>query len=298
MKKLDRYQGSLIGLAVGDALGATNEFTPTPQKMTDIVGGGMYNLKAGEGTDDTAMTVILAKSLISYNGFCADHVAATFLEWIDSKLEDDNLPCIGIGSTTINSLERVRAHGYPYAGDLTSIGNGSLMRLAPVSLMYHGDVFESIFFAMEQSRITHTSQECLDACKLLTVYIDHALEGISKNIILSRIPVFNEVPLVENIAKIEAGSFKRLTTDDLKNPSSFVATILEIALWAFHKFDTFEEGMIELANLSGDSDTNCAVYGQLAGAYYGFDAIPSRWVDKLVHKDTMMDLAGGLYNEL
>lgn len=151
-----------------------------------------------------------------------------------------------------------------------SAGNGSLMRLAPVPLFYFNDLEKAVFFSGESSRITHASQVCIDTCRLFGGFIWQALHGASKDelFIFARSQVNEVKDIHPDIAGIAKGSFLQ------KNPPEIVATgyvtaSLEAVLWAFAKADSFKEGAPAAINLGNDADTVGAIYGQLAGAYWG-----------------------------
>ena len=209
-----------------------------------------------------------------------------------------------------------RATREPFAGSANprSAGNGSLMRLAPAPLFYAADPEEAVRMSGESSRTTHAARACIDACRYYGGLIVGAVNGASKDELLSPhyTPVtglWDREPLREKIANIADGSFRRNEPPvDPGNPepedivgAGYVVKSLEAALWAFHEASDFAEGCLLAANLGDDADTTAAIYGQLAGAHYGFDGIPERWRElvtgacgKIGRPSLIVDLADGL----
>ena len=157
-----RYQGCLLGLAVGDALGTTVEFKPpgsfTP--LADIVGGGPFGLEPGEWTDDTSMALCLAESLIEKNGFDPHDQMERYCKWYREGYMSSNGKCFDIGNTVRTALEIFEETGDHISGptDSRSAGNGSIMRLAPVPLLFANFPEKAIQLSGESS-ITPMEQE-------------------------------------------------------------------------------------------------------------------------------------------
>lgn len=281
----DRFLGALLGLAVGDAVGTTVEFRPpgTFQPVTDMVGGGPFGLAAGQWTDDTSMALCLAESLIERRDFDpADQMRRYVRWWREGHLSSTG-HCFDIGGTVAAALQTFERTGEPFSGstDPRSAGNGSLMRLAPVVLYFASDPVGAIEHAGESSRTTHGAATCVDACRYFAGLLVGALQGRSRAELLSDhfAPVpgyWAEHPLVPEIAEIAAGSFKEREPPQIEG-TGYVVRSLEAALWAFHRSENFRDGCLLAVNLGDDADTTAAVYGQLAGAYYGASGIPGEW---------------------
>jgi len=299
---LDRYRGTILGLAAGDALGTTLEFAGrgTFDPITDMVGGGPFNLKPGEWTDDTSMALCLAESLITCAGFDPVDQLTRYVRWKREGHLSSTGRCFDIGNTVAAALARFEREGQPWPGsvDAFSAGNGSIMRLAPVPLFFARDPEVAIARAADSSRTTHGATEAVDACRYLAGLIVGALQGRSKDELLA--PLFTPVPdlwerepLAPKIQEVAAGSFRSRTSDEIRG-TGYVVESLEAALWAFAAGPTFREGALLAVNLGDDADTTGAVYGQLAGAHYGVDAIPETWRDSLALRDTLETYAQGL----
>ncbi len=303
MDRIERYLGCMLGLAVGDALGAALEFCP-PGSFTpiqDMVGGGPLGLRVGEWTDDTSMALCLAESLIESRGFDPVDQLERYLSWYREGHLSSTGACFDIGSTVRSALTEFERTGQPYCGSThpRSAGNGSIMRLAAVPLFYAHDPEEAIDMCGLSSRTTHAAQACIDACKYLGSLIVGAVNGVSKEELLSE--YYSPVPgywssqrLVPEIDEIAVGSFKRREPPEIKG-GGYVVKSLEAALWAFHKTDSFRDGCLLAVNLGDDADTTGAVYGQIAGAFYGKEGIPEHWRAKLALADTIETYARRLW---
>ncbi len=306
MEIIERFRGSLLGLAAGDALGTTLEFKPAGSfaPISEIVGGGPFRLKPGEWTDDTSMALCLADSLIESNEFDATDQMQRYCRWRAEGYLSSNGRCFDIGATVASALSKFKTDGDPFAGstDPSSAGNGSLMRLAPVVLFYAADAAKAIHYAGESSRTTHGAPEAVDACRYMAALIIGALQGKSKDEILS--PMFAPVsglweaaPLAPKIEAIARGSFKSEEPVRLSGTGGYVVPSLEIALWAFYHAGDFRDGALKAVNVGHDADTYGAIYGQLAGSFFGASSIPQEWRGVLAKRDLIESLADGLLKQ-
>lgn len=288
----DQMRGALIGLAVGDALGTTVEFKPRGSfaPVTDMVGGGPFKLAPGQWTDDTSMALCLAESLIERRELDLRDQMERYTRWRETGHLSSNGRCFDVGNTVSAALRNFAATGDPVAGPTgeQTAGNGSLMRLAPVPVFFFGRGADAISLAADSSRTTHGAAVAIDACRYLAALILGALRGATKEELLAPqyAPVpgyWGEHPLHPVIATIAKGSFKTKATAAIRG-TAYAADSLEAALWAFHSTADFKEGCLHAVNLGDDADTTAAVFGQLAGGYYGESGIPREWRSKLAHK--------------
>ena len=300
-----RYEGCLVGLAVGDAVGTTLEFkTPgTFEPLDDMEGGGPYRLQPGQWTDDTSMALCLAESLVTCEGFNASHQMGLYVRWWREGYLSSTGCCFDIGNTVKDALKRYQQTEFAMMGstDPMSAGNGSLMRLAPVAMFFAADPELAIRLCGESSRTTHGARTCIDACRYFGGLIVGALRGATKEELLSErycpvVGLWERAPLCAEIDEIATGSFKRLEPPDIVG-SGYVVKSLEAALWAFYRSETFEEGCLKAANLGNDADTTAAIYGQIAGAFYGMDGIPSGWREKLADRELISNFASSLHSK-
>lgn len=301
MELLSRYRGCLLGLAVGDALGTTLEFS-TPGTFTpiaDLIGGGPFQLRPGQWTDDTSMALCLAISLLERHGFDPIDQLERYVRWWRAGYLSSTGVCFDIGNTVRNALQRFQQTRDPYPGSTApnTAGNGSIMRLAPVVLYYARQPQQAIHFAAESSRTTHSAMEAVDACRYLAALLLRALNGASQEELLSEQAwLWLKMPLTPKIAAIAAGSFKHRQPPHIRG-TGYVVASLEAALWAFYHSHNFREGALLAVNLGEDADTTGAIYGQLAGAYYGENNLPLNWCDKITQRELIVDLAEKLFKE-
>jgi ADP-ribosyl-[dinitrogen reductase] hydrolase len=304
MNVADRFRGCLLGLAVGDALGTTLEFCTRGNfvPITGIVGGGPFNLEPGQWTDDTSMALCLAESLIEKQGFDPADQMQRYLAWWRTGYLSSTGVCFDIGGTTASALRCYERTGDPFAGstDSHSAGNGSIMRLAPIPMFFYREPARAIEMAGESSRTTHGNRACIDACRCLGGLIVGALRGESRERLLS--PEYSPIeegwsksPLCPEIAEVAKGSFKTKEETEIVG-SGYVVRSLEAALWAFYRSTSFEHGCLLAVNLGDDADTTGAVYGQLAGAYYGEVGIPRRWREKIAESGRILEQADRLHS--
>ena len=294
-----RYLGAMVGLAVGDAVGTTLEFKPvgTFEPITDMLGGGPFNLNQGEWTDDTSMALCLAESLIKKNEFDPTDQIERYIRWHENGYMSSTGSCFDIGNTIHHALASYKLSGNPYSGntDPFSAGNGSIMRLAPVPLFYAFFPEKAIKLSGESSKTTHQAETAIDACRYFGALISGAVRGKTKEELLSKRfclidGYWEKNPLVKEIDEIACGSFKEKHPPEIKG-TGYVVKSLEAALWAFYHSTTFKDGLLMAVNLGDDADTTGAVYGQLAGAYYGYMSIPKEWRDKIALKKTIHEIS-------
>lgn len=293
---LDRFQGCLLGLAAGDALGTTVEFRArgTFEPLEDIVGGGPFRLAAGQWTDDTWMALCLGASLAELGRFDAKDQIERYWRWRERGYYSSTGHCFDIGTTVARALRHYRETGEPLAGstDRQSAGNGCIMRLAPVPMFYCPDEAAAKRYSADSSRTTHGAEECVEASRLLGGMICRALAGASKDRVL-----FGDANTCDGpprIAAIARGEYVTRPASSVRG-SGYVVESLEAALWCFANTADYRSAVLRAANLGDDADTTAAVCGQLAGAFYGARGIPRRWRAILAMRDQIEALADDLY---
>lgn len=260
-----RALGMLLGLHAGDSLGATLEFQEARKLNNlhrEISGGGPFDWEAGEPTDDTQMMIRLLASLVNNDDFDLEDLAQRFTDWLDSKPKD-------IGNTVLDALKKVRSGVDPKeSGGKSefSQGNGSLMRCAPLALF---DVSEKNI--VEQCSITHRHPNCISSDLKLIKILKRCLSGFSKEEVLKDIHL------------------EDYNWDDIYC-EGYVVDSLSISLWAFCKFDSFEQAVTMVVNRGGDADTLGAITGAICGAFYGVESIPNKWIQKLQGREEIKNL--------
>lgn len=285
-----RARGSLLGLAVGDAVGTTLEFRDRSEfhPITDMIGGGPYHLERGQWTDDTSMALCLATSLVECGGFDARDQLERYCRWAEEGYLSSTGHCFDIGNTVRAALGSFLRTGEPFSGstDPFSAGNGSIMRLAPIPIYFFADPDRLEGLAAESSRTTHGAAECVDACRLFAGILRRALAGASREEVLGAGDFRGE----SNIEAIAQGGYRNKTRDEIQG-LGYVVPSLEAALWCFHRSESFEEAVLLAANLGDDADTTAAICGQVAGAFYGEEGIPGRWLEWLTMRSQIAELA-------
>lgn len=292
----DRAVGCLAGLAIGDALGTTVEFSPRGSfdPITDILGGGPFKLQAGQWTDDTSMALCLADSLLARGTLEARDLMDRFVRWWVEGYNSPTGTCFDIGATTRAALDRYRRSGDPMAGsrDARSAGNGSIMRLAPVAIRWFHDPVRAMAMARLQGATTHAAAEAVDACALLADILASAIAGAPKAAALDRPADPAWAPKIQAIAR---GEWRSKTRAQIRS-SGYVVDTLEAALWCTDRAGDFEGAVLLAANLGEDADTVAAVTGQIAGALAGLSGIPGRWLDRLAWRAEIVAKAAGLHD--
>lgn len=293
---LDRAQGCLLGLAVGDAVGTTLEFHPrgsfTP--ITDMVGGGPFHLKAGQWTDDTSMALCIAASLIETQRMDLRDQMDRYIRWWREGYMSSTGRCFDIGTATASALRRYATTGNPLAGsdNPNSAGNGCLMRLAPVPIRYAHHAGLAVETSEASARTTHAAAECVQATRIFGEMLTRALNGYSKAQITCDPEHTSGVSPKLN-AVVFGRSYQKKPRNAIRG-SGYVVEALEAALWAFCSTDNFRDCVLAAANLGDDADTTAAIAGQLAGAHYGLGGIPPEWVERTYDAGTIVKMAAEL----
>lgn len=301
----DRRRGSLLGLAIGDALGAAIEFQRpgTFRPVTGYRAGGPHDLDAGQWTDDTSLALALAHSI--GQGWDLNDQARCYLRWWRTGEYSVNGRCFDIGGTTSAALSRFQQTGDAFtSGDSSehASGNGSIMRLAPVPIrfahLFPDQLDELCGLAAESSLPTHASPQCLSACRYLALILAGLMHGLDRSEVLS--PDWAPLqklratePLHCEVDAVAAGSFRERQPPEIAG-TGYVVQSLEAALWAFHDAQDFREAVLRAVNLGDDADTTGAVCGQLAGALWSESGIPTEWREGLACQEMIETALQGL----
>ncbi|HDS1682347.1 TPA: ADP-ribosylglycohydrolase family protein [Pseudomonas putida] len=290
---LDRAQGALLGLAIGDAVGTTLEFQRRDQgHVSDMVGGGPFRLAPGEWTDDTSMALCLADTYASQGKFDYATFADAMVRWYRQGENSANGRCFDIGNVTRCALEGWEAQRLGWRGnrEASTAGNGSLIRLAPTAIFRRHSLSATWWESVAQSSVTHGAFEVLECCKLFGAQLHLALNGADKEEALA--PKVR--PLQPRALIINAGEYKRKSREQIRS-SGYVVDTLEAALWAVWNTDNFRDAILLAANLSDDADSVVATAGQIAGALYGVTGMPPEWVAKVAWSQHIFDLASRVF---
>ena len=259
-KEMDtnKVKGMLWGLIVGDALGSPIQFTGknSHRWVTEMLPCPMFGMPAGCWTDDGSMAMCVMDSFVRKGGYDLKDIGETFVRWLyKGYLSSKEGEAFDVGHATSQAVRAI-AGGTLVNGVESSQGNGSIMRFAPSYLIARALGRPKII--REVNDLTHASKAVRAVCDDLASVLDEHLAG----------------------RRTTRGPGAELDREDVPNSGWSVDT-LRAALWAFNTTDSFEDGMVAAVNLGGDSDSIGAVFGQIGGAYYGFDAIPQRWLAKM-----------------
>ncbi len=288
----NKFFGVLYGLAIADALGSTNEFLSAKKKefvpIAGMVGGGWLKLEPGEWTDDTAMALCLAESIVDSDGHDAEDQLRWYLKWYKENVFTSNDRFIDAGINTRKVIERFAKGGKPEDVAGKSAGNGCIMRIGPVSMMYAEDIHEAKRIAELTTTTTHDDP---DARECASLFVDLTVKAIMDED--SPFQIREKVKKELEAKMNEKGNSKAITrtleialgTSAPLDPDGYCVNTLGAALWCLLNTMSFDEGALMAANLCGDADTTGAVYGQIAGAIYGLSGINKDWLDLLAKRE-------------
>jgi ADP-ribosyl-[dinitrogen reductase] hydrolase len=264
----ERFQGLLVGLAVGDALASAPQVR-RPGSVApggDLLGGGPFDLPRGAWSDDTAMALCLAESLLECRGFDRRDQLDRYRRWQQQGHLSATGECVGISV----SVARVLAAGVADAE--AAPAKEPLSRLGPAVMYHFADHKRALAAAADVTSVTCVAPDTLAACGRLAVMLHAALAGRPKSAVLA---VADAPPFAEGAT----------------------GAALEAALAAFASTSNYRDGVLQLVNEGGDSDVHAAVYGQLAGACYGLSSIPRVWRNSLIRNELIRDVADRLLTQ-
>ena len=286
----------ILGHAVADALGVPVEFRSRgmldQNPLTDMVGYGTYNLPAGSWSDDTSMTLcaldVLADGVIDY-----DRIMENFHSWYSKGAYTPGDDCFDIGGTCLQAIRNYAVSGtFPtecgLRGD-NSNGNGSLMRILPFVLYAHyaGYTDEALTALVhDASSLTHAHQRSLVGCGIYALMMRcillHGYAGIGEGLCKASELYASESEL-HTYARMLSPDFAVLPREAIRS-SGYVVDSLEAAVWCLLTTDKYRDCVLKAANLGEDTDTVAAIAGGLAGALYGMEGIPVKWLDTLIRR--------------
>lgn len=256
----NRFKGMFWGLVVGDCLGSPVQFTRKDehQFVTEMIACRHFQTPAGYWTDDSSLAFCVADSLTRLQGYSLSDIANNFIRWYDDAFWSSMYYAFDIGRATSSAIYGMK-RGDLKNGNEDSQGNGSIMRLAPSYIWNYGNADRKIIY--EISDLTHDSSKVRETVDLMVDICDEHLRGTRT----ARRSVYRTREEVDN--------------------SGWAVSTLQAALWAFETTETFEDGLIAAVNLGGDADSIGAVFGQIAGVFYGYDAIPERWLAAIYNRE-------------
>lgn len=297
----------LMGVCVGDALGVPVEFNSRSdcqeKPITTMVGYGTYHQPAGTWSDDSSLTFCLAESLC--NGYNLHEIAKAFCKWMYEGYWTPYGNAFDIGGTTYRAISRLREGVEPIAAGGTDIrdnGNGSLMRILPLAYGYNSLEFPELIKRVHDcSRLTHGHPRSQMACGIYISIAVGLLQGMDiKTAYIEGLKAVEAI-YTKPPFKSELPEFKRVWTGEIESlpekaiaSDGYVVHTLEASLWCLLKTSSYAEAVLTAVNLGSDTDTTGAVTGGLGGIYYGFEQIPSEWVEAIARREDIIDLANRL----
>src|SRR3954468_1555351 len=284
----DKAVGALVGLAVGDALGAPVEGVSGDDlggKHTEMTGGGLYGLRPGQGTGDTEMTLRLATSLVEVGGYDADRALASYIGWYrtDPPGMSDHMRQV-LGSVEGGS-DAYRATSTAHFDAGANVGNGAVARATPIGIAFAGREDALRDANLADAALTHFDPLPGKVALLHNQVVSWTLTG-GPSLVFAELkdPEWLDDRIEDVVIPATAGVLGYATLLSKEEPGSALASIA-IGLAAFFNAESFEQGLVWAVNLGGDTDTNGAVTGALLGARLGVGAIPERWLSVLDRRE-------------
>lgn len=300
----DRPLALILGVAVGDALGVPVEFKKRGTfHVTGMQGHGTYDQPLGTWSDDTSLTLALADNLLA-GGDRPDLecIAWGFTQWYDKAAYTPHGKVFDVGNATAEAIKRLKKGVAPEKAGGTGErdnGNGSLMRIAPLTFYMFGirSAEERFRIVREVSSITHAHEWSVAACYIYVEMLNKLRMGRKKKAAYAELreDFARGVPF---ISKATLGKFVRILENDISTlpeedirSSGFVIDTLEAAFWCFMTTDNYRDAVLKAVNLGDDTDTTGAVTGALAALAYGLDSIPQEWREQLAAYDEVRRIA-------
>ncbi len=292
----NRSVGAIVGLAIGDALGAPIQFRrrDTYDHVSGYTSGGTYSLDPGYWTDDTSMALCLAETLLRTASYDPVDFGNRLVRWVDEGYNSSLPKCFDIGQTTLRAIGAFKRNGHEECGVTGEWagGNGSIMRLAPVPVFFQEQPAMADKISVLQGMLTHNHEVPIDGCRLLSKILINGFQTGNKEAALNSV---DGVDVTYNISHVRDRAYEKKVRDDIKS-DGYVVSTLEAAMWTIWKTDNFQDALLLAVNLGDDADTVGAVAGQIAGAIYGFDNIPPDWVSGLIESPRIIELGEQLFD--
>jgi ADP-ribosyl-[dinitrogen reductase] hydrolase len=289
----ERAVGALVGLAVGDALGAPVEGVGAEDldgKHTEMTGGGLYGLRPGQGTGDTEMALRLATSLVETGGYDPDRALGHYLDWYRTNppgMSDHMREVLG---SVEGGADAYRATSAVHFDAGANVGNGAIMRATPIGIAFAGRDEALRDATLADAALTHFDPLPGKVALLHNQVISWTLSA-GPPLVFKELknPEWLDDRIEDVVIPATAGVLGYAVALS-KSESGSALTAIAIALAAFFNAEDFEQGVIWAVNLGGDTDTNGAVTGALLGARFGAAAIPERWMSVLERRSELEGL--------
>jgi ADP-ribosylation/crystallin J1 len=299
----NQYLGAIIGHAVGDAMGFPTEFSKREELLKnpviEMIDSPDVGQPAGSWSDDTAMGIATIDSFIQKKCFDYKDIMDKWVKWISKSEYTPTGVTFDIGRTCLKAIKKYCNGTAPLQCGSTSInenGNGSLMRILPVALYVFSKNLDDISIrklTSEVSSLTHAHEVSRLGCYIYVQFIICLLKGYTKEEAYKHIQYLDystyDMHSLKLYTRILDEQIEVQRLDQIKS-TGYIVDTLESAIWIFMNAQHYKEAIIASTNIGGDTDTIGAIVGSMAGIYYGFDSIPSSWLDKLQRKDYLIEL--------
>ena len=298
----NQYLGAIIGHAVGDAMGFPTEFSKREELLRnpviEMIDSPDVGQPAGSWSDDTAMEIATIDSFIQKKYFDYKDIMDKWVKWISKSEYTPTGVAFDIGRTCLKAIKKYCNGTAPLQCGSTSInenGNGSLMRILPVALYAYSKKLDDTSIhklTNEVSSLTHAHEVSRLGCYIYVQFIINLLKGKTKEEAYKHIQDLDyrsfTIDSINQYTRILDEQIEVQILDNIKS-SGYIVDTLESAMWIFMNAQHYKEAIIASINIGGDTDTIGAIVGSMAGIYYGFEDIPSSWLDKLQRKDYLID---------
>ena len=299
----NQYLGAIIGHAVGDAMGFPTEFSKREELLQnpviEMIDSPDVGQPAGSWSDDTAMEIATIDSFIQKKYFDYKDIMDKWVKWISKSEYTPTGVAFDIGRTCLKAIKKFCNGTAPLQCGSTSINenrNGSLMRILPVALYAYSKKLDDTSIhklTNEVSSLTHAHEVSRLGCYIYVQFIICLLKGNTKQEAYKHIQDLDyrsfRMDSIHHYARILNEQIEFQILDNIKSTGYIVDTLVS-AMWIFMNAQHYKEAIIASTNIGGDTDTIGAIVGSMAGIYYGFEDIPSSWLDKLQRKDYLMEL--------
>lgn len=310
MEMLNIIKGAIFGHAVADALGVPVEFKSREylrkNPVIDMIGFGTYCQPKGTWSDDTSMTLCTLESITKKGKIDLENIMEIFAKWRCFGYMTPFDDCFDIGNATYSAISRyLEGKSFPYGiNSEYSNGNGSLMRILPVSLYHHfkwKGVDKRLKDIHNVSMLTHAHERSVIACGIYDFVLEELINNPTKEAIkkgLNRAyDCYDCLGEINTYSRLFKRDFESLSEDEIKS-SGYVVDTLEAVIWCLLNTNSYKECVLKAVNLGEDTDTVGAIAGGLAGVIYGYNSIPTEWLDCLAKKEMIDKLCFDFANIL